>query len=126
MGRSRDSQLPPQLFAPGPEGCPRARFQLPGLAGLPVAPGTSVLPGVHTLLPVLAASRAISGAWWRHDPSGQKGARPPPTGHSLPGRPGPACWVTHARHRLPAISVQALAPHGEGPLCLVLCGKAGT
>lgn len=74
-----------------PEECPQARLWLPGLAELPEALGWPVLLGIHTLLPALDASGAITGAWWRHDLSGQMGAWPPPPGPSFPGRPGPAC-----------------------------------
>lgn len=46
----------------GQKGVP-TRLWLPGLAELPEAPGTSVLLGIHALLPVLDAAGAISGAW---------------------------------------------------------------
>lgn len=46
----------------GQKGVP-ARLWLPGLAELPEAPGTSILLGIHALLPVLDAAGAISGAW---------------------------------------------------------------
>lgn len=67
----------------------------PGRAA--TALGTSILLGGHGLLPVLDALRVFSGAWWRHDPSGQTEAMPPPMGFPCQGAPALHTAVTHAR-----------------------------
>lgn len=88
MWSLRGGGLPPS-FAPGPEGCPRARLWLPGRAGLPTAAGASIPwrphPPTTTGRPKSYFRRLVeTRPVWPDRGTG------PPTGAPLPGLPGPA------------------------------------